>query len=1263
MSGPSCTSCCPGCRLERPSFAGTSSPFSLINLLPFGTLHLLVSANTQHLLCEHMHAEDGWHLFQEANLVPHLARSEDITFCQQLGFLVMHRFISATYMAGENEQMIVRIYLIPYDLANVRGELRIRKPNILVPAKKYMRDLLPRISQNTGLWNGQRDAGVRYFSQKDRRSLSDIYSNLPSPQAARIPGYEWITDRLLDFEDNLEGFGMRSSLYKYQRQSVAAMLQKELDLRPIPDPLHIPMNTLDGRVFYVQPGTAEVLLERPIVAPCRGGILCEELGTGKTIMMLSLIVATRSQISEPEPSIMDPDRPVLTPLAFRHFPSDEFSTARKRASSEFARTRKVPSLVELMLHRARTNPYTKISQCMPPEALGRIIAKEEEVSNLPLGVAIRNNVPFYHHYQGEPHNRERTQRQRGEPAPRTLFLTSATLIIVPANLLSQWDREIIKHCKLETPLRVLIVRAKTPLPSVQSLATDYDIILMSYTRFTSESSNQKVAKLHTGRPCRCPEMEGFRVPSCTCSIPGVSPFLQIRWKRLVIDEGHVSSTLSTSLVPFAKMMSVERRWIVTGTPTRNLLGLSLGSSVIESAENGDSMVVDSKDGDGSDKNILLESSEDNLTLHAARTVPPSPSSSSNKELDTEDKQEEAETGRVWTKYDREDLNKLGNMIAHFIAVPQFSADHKLISTHVTEPLLDRSGPRFGSIQVLSQVMEMVMIRHRIEDVEKDVVLPPVTQESILLDLDPYVRKSFNALQAGIIINAVDSQRTDQDYMFHPRNAEFLQDTVRNMSQILFWHVDDNLYNSKQLLESSEKHIQVAKERNMPQEDIDALLEAFRHLREASDDLLWRSMQTHEDVPYRISHLDEELFKAWTRTPHNELDAAPTQTGFLHADRLLKLYDMVSLKPLINQEKMIEWGHMVAFRDNVQRRAYEELQRKKNKRQKKSKHEDPTHSSQMADDFAKKASALDTLKEMQQELDVTMKRLAREEEEEDNTSVVPSTSQLGSPSKRPSMLISSSPLTKLRVGSSASSKLNYIINEVQKYSPTEKFLIFSESPLSLAHVAEALELIQVKFLRFTTQVTPQYREQLVLTFETSETYRVFLMELKHGARGLNLISASRVIFCEPVWQADVESQAIKRAHRIGQTKPISVKTLAIRDTAEENMVARKTALKNSQEKLPKVIEEAGMRHYIANPKFIDRELVPTRIEEFPLIQLPPEFTAPRPNALMLKIPAFPREKTSPTSKRIRVEDPISQSDVAEETPAKKKKVRSIRFASP
>jgi len=42
-----------------------------------------------------------------------------------------------------------------------------------------------------------------------------------------------------------------------------------------------------------------------------------------------------------------------------------------------------------------------------------------------------------------------------------------------------------------------------------------------------------------------------------------------------------------------------------------------------------------------------------------------------------------------------------------------------------------------------------------------VSLPPLMQETVLLDLDPLAAKSYNALQATIMINAIDSERKDQ----------------------------------------------------------------------------------------------------------------------------------------------------------------------------------------------------------------------------------------------------------------------------------------------------------------------------------------------------------------------------------------------------------------------------------------------------------------------------------------------------------------------
>jgi hypothetical protein len=57
---------------------------------------------------------------------------------------------------------------------------------------------------------------------------------------------------------------------------------------------------------------------------------------------------------------------------------------------------------------------------------------------------------------------------------------------------------------------------------------------------------------------------------------------------------------------------------------------------------------------------------------------------------------------------------------------------------------------------------------RIEIVEAEVNLPPMNQEVVLLHLEPLQLWTYNIIQSTIVTNAVDSERTDEDYMFHPR---------------------------------------------------------------------------------------------------------------------------------------------------------------------------------------------------------------------------------------------------------------------------------------------------------------------------------------------------------------------------------------------------------------------------------------------------------------------------------------------------------------
>ena len=155
-----CPSCCGSCFVaEISSEPSDGSPYSLGNLLSVGSVFVKLGIEPQHLICDHRHAQDGWHYFSAHSVIPYLSDSEDISFCRQIEFLVKHRFIMATYRATYDAAMALRIYLIPYDLPNVQGKLRVRGESVLAPAKRYLRQLLPRIINNEEIWNGLEPTG------------------------------------------------------------------------------------------------------------------------------------------------------------------------------------------------------------------------------------------------------------------------------------------------------------------------------------------------------------------------------------------------------------------------------------------------------------------------------------------------------------------------------------------------------------------------------------------------------------------------------------------------------------------------------------------------------------------------------------------------------------------------------------------------------------------------------------------------------------------------------------------------------------------------------------------------------------------------------------------------------------------------------------------------------------------------------------------------------------------------------------------------
>lgn len=122
------------------------------------------------------------------------------------------------------------------------------------------------------------------------------------------------------------------------------------------------------------------------------------------------------------------------------------------------------------------------------------------------------------------------------------------------------------------------------------------------------------------------------------------------------------------------------------------------------------------------------------------------------------------------------------------------------------------------------------------------------------------------------------------------------------------------------------------------------------------------------------------------------------------------------------------------------------------------------------------------------------------------------------------------------------------------------LLFSQFTSMLEIIQKKLDAEHISYYTITGSTPKKKRLELVKAFNEGDV-KVFLISLKAGGVGLNLIGADIVVHYDPWWNQAVQNQATDRAHRIGQTKKVTVYKLIAKNTIEEKIQKLQEAKKN------------------------------------------------------------------------------------------------------
>lgn len=233
----------------------------------------------------------------------------------------------------------------------------------------------------------------------------------------------------------------------------------------------------------------------------------------------------------------------------------------------------------------------------------------------------------------------------------------------------------------------------------------------------------------------------------------------------------------------SKLVEASHRWIVSGTPAKDLIGVEM-DLVGPVSNSGTPAPTDDAD---SQSGSAAESLRRDTLL------------SQRKAYSAKDEKDGA-------------VRSIGSMASHFLKIrPWCSAEDERGSDWVNyffrhEMFRPRTRTFSSFSRCLRQTLESVVIRTQSGDVERDIELPPLTHEIIRLEPSFYDKLTVNAFVFVLTANAVTSERTDVDYIFHKNSGKERTQLLNNLRASAFYWTGFSASDMEAAIEQSEAYM-------------------------------------------------------------------------------------------------------------------------------------------------------------------------------------------------------------------------------------------------------------------------------------------------------------------------------------------------------------------------------------------------------------------------------------------------------------------------